>query len=35
MSKYGDKTKLFYMDMDSFIFHIKPKDAHADLARNV
>ena len=33
--KYGKKTKLCYMDTDSFIIHIKTKDFYEDIADNV
>ena len=29
--KYGKKAKLFYMDMGSFIVHVKSEDIYADL----
>ena len=29
--KYGKMTKLYYMDMDSFIFHLKLEDIYPDL----
>ena len=32
--KYQDKTKLYCMDTDSFIIHIKPKDFYKDIAND-
>ena len=34
-SKYGEKAKLCYMDMDSFIVHIKADDIYKDIAQDV
>ena len=34
-SKYGEKAKLCYMDMDSFIVHIKADDIYKDIAEDV
>ena len=34
-SKYGDMIKLCYMDMDSFIMHIKTEDFYKDIADDV
>ena len=31
----GDNAKLNYMDMDSFIVHVKPEDVYEDLAGDV
>ena len=33
--KYGDNVKFYYMDTDSFIVHIKPKDFYKDIANDV
>ena len=33
--KYGKKTKLCYMDIDSFIVHVKLEGIYADLAEDV
>ena len=33
--KYGDRIKLCYMDMDSFIMHIKTEDFYEDIANDV
>ena len=33
--KYGKKTKLFYMDTDSFIVYIKTDDIYKDIADDV
>ena len=33
--KYEEKSKLCYMDTDSFIVYIKTEDIHADIAKNV
>lgn len=33
--KYGDISKLCYMDMDSFIVHIKLEDVYENLAEDV
>ena len=33
--KYGEKAKLFYMDKDSFIFHVKTDDIYKDIADDV
>ena len=32
--KYGEKTKLFYMDADSFIVYIKTDDIYKDIAED-
>ena len=34
-AKYGDKTKLCYMDTDSFIMHISTEDLYKDTANKV
>ena len=34
-SKYEDKTRLCYMDTDSFLVNIKTKDFYKDIAENV
>ena len=31
--KYGKKAKLYYMDTDSFIMHIKTEDFYEDICR--
>ena len=33
--KYGDRIRLCYMDMDSFIMHIKTEDFYKDIADDV
>ena len=33
--KYGDKTRLCYMDTESFVMHIKTEDFHKDIAGDV
>ena len=33
--KYQDKSKLCYMDTDSFVIHIKTEDFYKDIANNV
>ena len=33
--KYGDNIKLYYMDTDSFIMHIKTEDFYKDIANDV
>ena len=33
--KYGDKVKLCYMDMDSFIMHVKTEDFYKDIVNDV
>ena len=33
--KYGDNVKLYYMDTDSFIMHIKTEDFYKDIANDV
>ena len=33
--KYGDNVKLFYIDTDSFIMHIKTEDFYKDIAHDV
>ena len=30
-SKYGENAKLFYMDTDSFIVHVKTDDIYKDI----
>ena len=30
--KYGENVKLFYMDTDSFIVHVKTDDIYKDIA---
>ena len=30
--KYGNKVELYYMDTDSFIFHVKTEDFYEDIA---
>ena len=32
--KYGEKTKMFYMDADSFIVYIKTDDIYKDIAED-
>ena len=32
---YGEKTKLYYMDTDSFIVYIKTEDIYKDIAEDV
>ena len=34
-AKYGGNTKLCYMDIDSFIVHVKTDDIYKDIAENV
>ena len=34
-SKYNDDVKLYYMDTDSFIMHIKTKDFYESIADDV
>ena len=34
-TKYGDKTKLCYMDADNFIVYIKTEDIFLDIIENV
>ena len=34
-SKYGKKTKLCYMDTDSFITHIKTEDIYKNISEDV
>ena len=34
-TKYGDRVKLCYMDMDSFIMQIKTEDFYRDIANDV
>ena len=34
-TKYGKKAKLYYMDTNSFIIHIKTKDYYKDIADDV
>ena len=33
--EYGDNVKLYYMDTDSFIMHIKAKDFYKDIANGI
>ena len=33
--KYGEKAKLCYMDIDSFILYIKTKNIYTDIAKDV
>ena len=33
--KYGENLKLCYMDTDSLVYHIKTKDFHEDIAKDV
>ena len=33
--KYQDKAKVFYMDTDSFIIHIKTEDFYKDIANDI
>ena len=33
--KYGEKAKLFYMDIDSFVTYIMTKDIYVDIAKDV
>ena len=33
--KYGENTKLCYVDTDSFIVHVKTEDIYKDLAEDV
>ena len=33
--KYGEKTKLYYMDTDSFIVYIETDDIYEDIAEDV
>ena len=33
--KYGDRAKLYYMDIDSFIIHIITEDFYEDIANGV
>ena len=33
--KYGDNVKLYYMDTDSFVMHIKTEDFYKDVANDV
>ena len=33
--KYADNVKLYYMDTDSFIMHIKTEDFYKDIADDV
>ena len=33
--KYGEKSKLFYMDKDNFIVYIKTEDIYKDIAEDV
>ena len=32
--KYGDNIKLYYMDTDSFIMHVKTEDFYEDIAND-
>ena len=34
-SKYGENAKLCYMDIDSFIVHVKTEDIYNNIAENV
>ena len=34
-SKYGEKIKLCYMDIDSFIVYIKTGDTYKDIAEDI
>ena len=34
-SKYGENAKLYYMDTDSLIFHVKTKNILKDIAEDV
>ena len=34
-TKYGGKSKLCYIDTDSFIVHVKTHDIYKDIARDV
>ena len=33
--KYGENTKLCYMDTDSFVVHVEADDVFKDIAENV
>ena len=33
--KYGENAKLYYMDTDSFIFHVKADNIYKDIAEDV
>ena len=33
--KYGEETKLFYMDTDSFLLYIKTEDIYIDITKDV
>ena len=33
--KYGENSKLCYMDTDSFIVHVKTDDSYKDIAEDV
>ena len=33
--KYGEKTKLYYMDTDKFTVYVKSKDNYVDIAKDV
>ena len=33
--KYNEKAKLYYMDIDNFITHIKTEDIYKDIAKDV
>ena len=33
--KYGENAKLFYMDTDSFIVHVKADDIYKDISEDV
>ena len=33
--KYGGSLKLYYMDTDSLVYHIKTEDFYEDIARDV
>ena len=34
-SKFGENTKLFYMDTDTFIVHVKTDHIYKDIAEDV
>ena len=34
-SKYGENAKLYYMDTDSLIFHVKTENILKDIAEDV
>ena len=33
--KYGEKVKLHYMDLDSFLFYIKAEAIYIDIAKEI